>query len=92
MPNLVQEAYVAAPLSASGLVKTGQGIVASIFVSSGTAVTVKVWDNTSAAGTVILETTAAITPPLNIPLQAAFSTGCFVTLAGTAPTVSVMYQ
>ena len=92
MPNLIQEAYTPVALTASGLVKTGPGIINQIIVGSGTAVTIKVWDNTSAAGTVILETTAAITPVFVLNIQAAFSVGCFVTLAGTAPTVTVCYQ
>ena len=92
MPNLVQEAYTPIALTASALVKTGPGIIDQIVIGSGTAVTIKLWDSTSASGTVILETTAAITPVFVINVQAAFANGLFITIGGTTPTLTVMYQ
>lgn len=43
-------------LSASGLVRTGAGQLVGIFVASATTATIKVWDNTSAATTVLVNT------------------------------------
>lgn len=91
MPNLVQEGYVPLALSASGLVKTGPGLLKGIAIGSSTSLTLKLWDNTSAAGTVILETTAAITAPTFLQIPAAFSNGLFVTVGG-AGTFTVFYQ
>lgn len=91
MPNLVQEAYVAVPLAASALVKTGPGILKGVFVGTTTGLTLKFWDNTSAAGTVVLETTAAFTVPGFHEVPAAFSTGLYVTIGGTG-TFTVFYQ
>ena len=42
--------------SASALIITGGGIVAGVIVNSHTSGTMKLWDNTSAAGTVITNT------------------------------------
>ena len=63
------------------LVKTGDGFVYGIFCASGSSPTLKLWDNTSAAGAVLVNTTA-----LNIgwnPCPFRFTTGLFATSAGT---------
>lgn len=83
MAGITYEAYTAVPLSASGSAKTGAGVLGGILVGTSTSLTIKVWDNTSAAGTVIVETTAALTAGQFLRIPAAFSTGCFVTIGGT---------
>jgi hypothetical protein len=70
-------------LSASGLVKTGAGQLLGIFVASASNTpTIKVWDNTSAATTILVNT---FTPAAATfyPIPANFVTGCYVTISGT---------
>lgn len=83
--NRVSESYSPRVVTATGLVDTGDGVVAGMIVSSGTALTVKLWDNTAASGTVIMETTTPVTPaqPFFLPIACAYSTGLFVTIGGT---------
>lgn len=72
-------------LTASGLVKTGSGKIAGIVVNSHTSGTIKVWDNTSAATTVLFNTMTLGASERFIPLyDANFTTGCYVTIGGTA--------
>ncbi len=69
-------------LAASALVKTGEGFMVGIFVASSSSGTIKVWDNTSAATTVLVNTFSAIAGTW-YPIPFRFKTGCYVTLAGT---------
>lgn len=88
-----QAGYNYKSMSASGLLKSGDGVLVGFTIASGTAVTIKVWDNTSAAGTVILDTTAALTPAGQfISVPANFGTGCYVTLGGTTPVVTAYWS
>ncbi len=70
-------------LSSSALVKTGEGHLIGIFVASSAAATIKVWDNTSAATTILVNTFTAIDGTW-YPLPFKFKIGCYVTIAGTA--------
>jgi hypothetical protein len=71
-------------LTSSGVVKAEQGVLIGVIVASSTSLTIKLWDNASAgSGTVLLDTTAAITAPTYIPLPIAFANGCYATLGGT---------
>jgi len=78
-------------LTASGLVKTGPGILVGMYVNSTNAGTIKFWDNTSAATTVINNT---ITPAVGYHNLggANFSTGLYATIAGTALDVTLYYE
>lgn len=69
-------------LTASALVKTGQGFLKGMYVNSTSAGTIKFWDNTSATGAVINNT---ITPAIGYhDLGGAnFNTGCYATIANT---------
>lgn len=91
MAGIVNQGFAPIPLAASGLAKTGAGLLGGIIVGTSTALTIKVWDSLTATGTVILETTVAITSsvPFYLPVPAAFNTGCFVTIGGTG-TVTVL--
>ena len=72
-------------LTASGVVKADQGVLIGFFVASSTSGTVKLWDNASAgSGTVLLNTTAAITAPAYFPCPVSFSNGLYATIGGTA--------
>lgn len=70
----------------SQLVKTGAGIYYGIIVSSHTSGTMKLWDNTSAAGAVLVNTVtfaAGDVAPRIIPMGISFGTGLFITIGGT---------
>lgn len=68
--------------TASALIKTGSGILVGMYVNSTSAGTIKFWDNTSAASTVINNT---ITPAIGYHNlgSAAFNTGLYATIGGT---------
>lgn len=92
----VQASYT--NLSASALIKSGPGQLIGICINSCAAgATIKVWDNTSAATTVLLNTitfTAAVNQgPTIIALPAVkFSTGCYVTIAVAAMDATVFWN
>lgn len=69
-------------LTASALVKTGPGILVGMYVNSTSSGTIKFWNNTSAAGTVINNT---ITPAIGYHNlgNANFTTGLYATIANT---------
>lgn len=72
-------------LSASALIKTGAGVLKGIVVNSHASGTLKLWDNTSAATTVLLNTITFAAGPNFIKLPAVeFSTGLYTTIGGTA--------
>jgi len=83
MPNMVLESTNYTNLSASALVKTGTGGLLGIFVASTSGGTIKLWDNTSAAGTVIVNTFSPLAGTF-YPLPAQFTTGLYITIGGTA--------
>lgn len=77
--------------TASALIKTGQGTLVGMYVNSTNAGTIKLWDNTSAAGTVINNT---ITPAIGYHDlgNCAFSTGLYATIGGTALDVTLYFK
>ena len=70
-------------LSASALIASGKGKLLGIFVASSAAATVKLWDQTSAATPVIVNTFTAVAGTF-YPIPAAFDTGLYCTIVGTA--------
>ena len=72
--------------AASALVKTGQGSVAGFIINSHTSGTLKLWDNTSAATTVLMNTYTftAGSGVVNFPKPIAFDVGLYATIGGTA--------
>jgi hypothetical protein len=79
-------------LSASALVKTGAGQVYGIVINSHTSGTLKLWDNTSAATTVLCNTMSFAVGERFIPLYGmTFGTGLFATIAGTAD-ITISYR
>lgn len=81
-----------ANLTASALVKTGQGVVTGVVVNSHTAGTLKLWDNTSAATTVIFNTITFGAAERFIPFYGAkFTTGLFATIGGAAD-ITIIYN
>jgi hypothetical protein len=73
-------------LTASALIKTGFGKVAGFIVNSHTSGTLKLWDNTSAATTVIMNTYtfASGSQVVRFPEPVSFNTGLYATIGGTA--------
>lgn len=74
-------------LSASALIKTGAGVVSGFIVNSHSSGTLKLWDNTSAATTVLLNTitfAAGSGIVVNFGADIEFSTGLYATVGGTA--------
>lgn len=71
--------------TASALIKTGGGSVAGVVVNSHTNGTMKLWDNTSAAGTVIVNTITFASGPgfYSFPKPIDFYTGLYFTVGGT---------
>lgn len=70
-------------ISSSTLIRTGRGALVGIFVASASNTpTIKVWDNTSAATTILVNT---FTPSAAVfyPIPATFGTGLYVTISGT---------
>jgi hypothetical protein len=79
-------------LSASELIHTGNGSVVGVVVNSHSSGTLKFWDNTSAATTVLFNTITLAAGERWIPLfDAGFETGLYLTIGGTAD-VTVIYK
>lgn len=85
-------------LTATAQVKVGLGKLKGIFVSSGTSVTVAVYDSATASTSnpVILNTFTAATPG-NYTFTGddggvGFSNGLYVVLGGTNPKASIFYE
>ena len=80
-------------ISADTAVKTGAGRFYGFIVNSHTSGTVKVWDNTSAATTVLLNTiTLAAGPQMWVfPVAIEFATGLYVDIGGTID-LTVLYK
>lgn len=79
--------------TASVLIETGPGTLQGVVINSFTATaTIKFWDNTSAATTVIFNTITPATGERWIPFWGAkFTTGLFLTITGTID-VTVIYN
>lgn len=73
-------------IAASTLIKTGAGAVHGFIVNSHTSGTLKLWDNTSAATTVLLNTITFSAGPnfVSFPMGVSFNTGLYATIGGTA--------
>jgi len=70
--------------SSSNLVKTGSGVVMGVIINSHTSGTLKFWDNTSAATTVLFNTITLGATERWVPLLGAkFLTGLYITTGGT---------
>ena len=79
-------------LSASGLVKTGSGTVKGIIVGSHSSGTIKLWDNTSGASTILVNTMTLVVGERWIPLfDVNFTVGLYVTIGGTAD-ITIVYE
>lgn len=80
-------------LTASALVKTGFGKVAGFVVNSHTSGTLKLWDNTSAATTVLTNTYTfpSGSQVVSFPEPISFNTGLYADIGGTVD-LTIVYQ
>jgi len=90
----MSETYNYAVLTASGLVKTGPGVLHSLVLDGGTAnSTALAYDEVSGSGTELAAVRAlAGTTGATGPLDVAFGVGLYVVLAGTAPRATVAFR
>lgn len=88
--TLPETHYRSISLSADGLVKTGQGFLGGIQVTASAAGVIRLYDNTAASGTVIIDQ-LTVYPGQRIRWPAEFSTGCFFDLVSGSATVTVFY-
>lgn len=72
-------------ISADTLIKTGTGELYGFIVNSHTSGTLKLWDNTSAATTVLLNTITFAAGPnfVLLPVGVRFVTGLYADIGGT---------
>lgn len=72
-------------LTASGALKASPGTIRGFYVASHTSGTVKIWNNTAASGTVLVNTITLEEGPQWVELGGLFgATGLYATLGGTA--------
>lgn len=82
-------------LAASALVKSGPGALTSLTLTGGSdAATVILSDATSGATPAIIKLSAAanVSVTANFSYPLAFSSGCYATITGTAPSVTIGVQ
>jgi len=91
--SVEQRASYTVPITADTLIKTGSGRWFGFIVNSHTSGTLKVWDNTSAATTVLCDTiTFAAGPQFWVfPVGIEFTTGLYFDVGGTI-SVTPLYK
>ena len=84
MSQAVQETYNFTRISTATdtVCKSGYGNLGGVFVASSTSGTIKVWDNTAASGTVLINTFTA-NAGTYYPMPFQFRTGLTITTTGT---------
>lgn len=87
---MANPAKAGVPLAASGSVAVGDGQLVGFFVGSSSSLTLKLWDNTSAATNVLLDTTGTLSVGW-YPFPVNFNTGLYATFGGTGK-VTFVYQ
>lgn len=90
MPNPVTETGCYENISSSTLIYTGACQLLGFKVNSATSGTVKIWDNTSAAAPIVINTTSVNAGEWH-PVPATIVTGIYVTIGGTAD-ITVFYN
>lgn len=83
-------------VQASGLIKTGPGVIYGLILSGGAdAATVILYDNTAGSGTKAIGLVKAAinsTVHVSFPGGIAFGAGCYATITGTTPDVTVIFS
>ena len=92
MGAVTQQAGASTPIitASTTQIYTGSGIILGFFVSSGTGVTVTIYDGITTSGNPIL---ATFTAPNNgwFPFPSGFGTGLRVVVGGTTPFVTLVW-
>lgn len=81
--------YRAKSVSADTLIATGSGRFGGVQVTASSGGSIKVWDNTAASGTVLIDT-LAVYPGDTFWWPSEFQTGLYLDVTGTV-TVTVFY-
>lgn len=90
MSVLARDHYRATSLSADGVVKTGKGFLGGLLVTSSASGVIRLYDNTAASGTVIVDQFAVNAgDSIDLPIQ--FNTGLFFDLVSGSATVTILY-
>lgn len=71
-------------ISASALIKTGTGRLRGLFCASTTGGTLKLWDNTSAATTILVNTFSLTAATYYDMADVRFATGVYATITNAA--------
>lgn len=82
----VREPMTYTNIAADTLIKTGAGVVSGFIINSHSSGTLKLWDNTSAATTVLMNTVtfaAGSGIVVNFGRDVQFSTGLYADIGGT---------
>lgn len=86
------EVYRYKNISASGLVKTGNGRIKGVIINSHTGGTLKLWDAVTAAIPVICNTITFGATERFVPLyDIEFTVGLYATIGGTAD-ITIVYK
>lgn len=80
-------------LTADGLIHTGPGSIDSVLLTAGSdAAKIIIYDNTSAAGTVIATLKAVLETSIQwTPRGHVFSKGAYAAITGTSPEAVIVY-
>ncbi len=89
MRDVSETHYRAKSISADTLIATGSGRLGGFIVTASTGGSIKLWDNTSAASTVLLDT-LAVYPGDTFWLPSEFQTGLYADVTGTV-TLTIFY-
>jgi hypothetical protein len=90
MNPLRRDHYRCTSLSADGLVKSGKGYLGGFLVSASTAGVIRLYDNTAASGTVILDQ-FTVAAGDNVTFRVEFQTGLYFDLVSGTATVSILH-
>ena len=88
--NLPAVHYRPTSKSADALIKTGQGFLARVIVTASSVGVIRLYDNTAASGTVILDSLSVVAGDVvEIPVE--FTTGLYFDLVSGTATVTILY-
>jgi hypothetical protein len=90
---MMAEVYEYKHLTASGLVKTGPGVLHSVVLTGGTdAAIVVLGDEVATSGDTVVRLAAATGVSVCAVLDVAFGVGLYATITGTQPKVTVSFR
>lgn len=87
---LAPTAYPFKAIAASTAIKAGAGVGVMLHITSSTSLTIKLWDNTAASGTVILNT-FAVAAGQQILIPCEFATGLYIEFVAGSGTLTAYF-